>query len=80
MYLYVDKKENTSRVPEALLERFGSPDLAMTLLLTEGRKLKIADISKVMQSIVEDGYYLQMPEIVDDEMIKIHQNNTKMPF
>ncbi len=80
MYLYVDKKEDISRVPEALLEQFGKPELAMTMLLSEQRTLQRADISKVMQNIVDKGYYLQMPELNDDYMSKVHQNNNKMPF
>ena len=38
MYLYVDKKEDLSRVPEELLNQFGKPELAMTMLLSENRK------------------------------------------
>ena len=32
MYLYVDKAEDLARVPEALLQSFGKPEQAMTLL------------------------------------------------
>lgn len=80
MYIYVDKKEDLSRVPEELLTKFGKPELAMTMLLSEQRKLQRADISKVMQSIIDTGYYLQMPELNDDYMNNVHQKNNKMPF
>lgn len=61
MYLYVDRKEDLARVPEALLARFGRPEPAMTLLLNEDRKLARADVAKVMASVRDQGFYLQMP-------------------
>ncbi|MDB6061205.1 MAG: hypothetical protein JWM78_1308 [Verrucomicrobiaceae bacterium] len=61
MYLYVDKKEDVSRVPEALLATFGKPQHAMTLLLQPDRKLARADIGKVMDAIQQKGFYLQTP-------------------
>jgi uncharacterized protein YcgL (UPF0745 family) len=67
MYLYVDKKENLARVPEALLAKFGKLELGMTLLLHPERKLARADVNAVMDSIQQRGFYLQMPP-QDDEL------------
>ncbi len=61
MYLYVDKAEDTARVPEALLQRFGKPERAMTLLLQAGRKLARAKVEDVLQAIEDNGFYLQLP-------------------
>jgi uncharacterized protein YcgL (UPF0745 family) len=61
MYLYVDHQEDLSKVPEALLLRFGKPVRAMTLVLTAERKLSRADVGKVMQEIADNGFYLQLP-------------------
>lgn len=61
MYLYVDKKEDLARVPEALLQTFGKPELAMTLALYPERKLARADVNKVLELIAQQGFYLQMP-------------------
>lgn len=61
MYLYVDKKEDLARVPEDLLQTFGKPELAMTLALYPERKLARADVNKVLESIEQQGFYLQMP-------------------
>lgn len=61
MYLYVDKKDNLKRVPEELLKTFGKPELAMTLALYPERKLARADVNKVLESIAQNGFYLQMP-------------------
>jgi len=61
MYLYVDKKEDLARVPETLLQQFGGPELAMTLLLHPERKLARADVNRVLDGIAQNGFYLQMP-------------------
>jgi uncharacterized protein len=61
MYLYVDKREDLERVPEALLQEFGPPRAAFVLKLTEGRKLARADAASVLAQIAERGYYLQLP-------------------
>jgi len=61
LYLYVSQSENLSRVPDELLKRFGKPELAMTLLIRPGRKLARADATKVIHTIEEQGFYLQLP-------------------
>lgn len=61
MYLYVDKKEALARVPEGLLQRFGRPQPALTLVLSPARKLARADAAKVIEAIEKQGFYLQMP-------------------
>lgn len=61
MYLYVDKTEGLARVPEALMQRFGKPEPAMTLLLNAERKLARANAAEVLQAIADAGFFLQMP-------------------
>ncbi|MGK2889299.1 MAG: YcgL domain-containing protein [Candidatus Malihini olakiniferum] len=60
-YLYVDKKEDFSRVPEALMKSFGTPHLVMLLPLHGSKKLASADIEKVKLALKEEGFYLQPP-------------------
>lgn len=61
MYLFVDKRDGLERVPEALLQRFGEPQLVTTLALTPQRRLARADAAAVLEHIRDRGYYLQMP-------------------
>ncbi|MBD2858511.1 YcgL domain-containing protein [Spongiibacter sp. KMU-158] len=61
MYLYVDKAEALTRVPEPLLKRFGRAEHAMVLLLDAEKKLARADAAKVLEAIAEQGFYLQLP-------------------
>lgn len=78
LYLYVEKKDSLSRVPEALLQRFGKPELAMTLMLEESTRLATTTPQKVMEAIQEQGYYLQMPPIQNTEMAELAKKNTKL--
>jgi uncharacterized protein YcgL (UPF0745 family) len=63
MYLYVEKSDELSRVPEPLLKQFGTPELAMTLALHPERKLARATAEEVLAAIEENGFYLQMPPV-----------------
>ncbi|MDQ2077948.1 YcgL domain-containing protein [Marinimicrobium sp. ABcell2] len=80
MYLYVTKEEGLERVPEELLKRFGTPQPAMVLLLTPERKLARVPVERVMASLEEPGYYLQLPPRGphDTEQQLIHQHNSKL--
>ncbi len=79
MYLYVDKAEDLSKVPEALLQKFGKPEQAMTLVLHPERKLARVDVEKVLEELEENGFFLQMPpQISDSDMVAIREKNTKM--
>lgn len=60
-YLYIEREDDFSRVPEALLRMLGTLELVMTLELTEDRTLAQADARQVHQLLVEQGYYLQLP-------------------
>lgn len=60
-YLYLPAADALERVPEALLERLGPLELALSFELTPGRKLARADPDRVLRALEERGYYLQMP-------------------
>lgn len=78
MFLYVRKLDGLTRVPEALLERFGKPGLAMTLLLKDGRKLARVDVEKVKLALDANGYFLQLPPPKDGYMTDINKHNSKL--
>ena len=60
-YIYINQKDNFESVPEQLLALFGKPEFALEFDLTRDRKLALADAEQVIQSLDEQGYYLQMP-------------------
>ena len=75
-YLYVEKKDDFSRVPEDLMKSFGSPQLAMVLSLEGREKLASADIEKVKEALKEEGFYLQVPPPLEN-LLKQHLSDDK---
>lgn len=74
MYLYVDKREGTQRVPETLLELFGKPVHVMDMPLTAEKQLSRAEAPKVLEGIRTQGFYLQMPPPKEDYMLDLHRD------
>ncbi|MCJ2375670.1 YcgL domain-containing protein [Vibrio sp. ZSDZ34] len=60
MYLYVNKKDDFSQVPDTLLEMFGKPIFVMVIKI-EQRKLASVDVEKVKESLKLEGFFLQLP-------------------
>ncbi|MCF7966243.1 YcgL domain-containing protein [Methylobacter sp. Wu8] len=63
LYLYVDKKDDFSKVPEALFNSFGKMEFVMDLELTPERKLAKEDAAKVIDSLTAKGFFVQLPPI-----------------
>lgn len=76
MYLYVDKREGLSRVPEALLASFGEPKEVMTMLVRSEKDLARADGAKVLADILSKGFYLQMPPAKEKYMLDLYRTPT----
>jgi uncharacterized protein YcgL (UPF0745 family) len=60
-YLYVEREDDFSRVPETLLKMLGTLEFVMALELGPERTLAQIDIQKVKISLRDQGYYFQMP-------------------
>lgn len=61
-YLYIQKREDFSAVPQGLLETFGKPIFVMPFNLAGTKPLANADKDVVLQNIQQQGFYLQMPK------------------
>ncbi len=70
-YLYVEKRDDFSRVPGELMANFGTPQMTMLLPLDGQKKLAGADLEKVKQSLIDQGYYLQLPPPTEN-LLKKH--------
>lgn len=77
MYLYVDKQRGLVDVPEPLLERFGAPLPALTLILTPDRPLARVSAADVMAAIAKQGFYLQMPPAREDYLLDLYRAPTE---
>lgn len=80
MYLYVDKRKGLGEVPEALLERFGRPVPAMTLILTPEKTLGRAKAADVMAAIRDKGFYLQMPPAKEEYLLDLYRTSTEARY
>jgi len=78
-YLYIEKRDDFSKVPEPLLNTFGSPVYVMMFDLSKRDKLGVADITLVQSELTEKGFYLQLPPQEDnllDEFKKLNGVNS----
>jgi uncharacterized protein YcgL (UPF0745 family) len=73
-YLYVAKKVGVKALPEALKEIFGKPKHAFDMLLTEDKKLARVDAKKVLEKIIEQGFFLQMPPPQEDLLANLKKS------
>ena len=64
LYLYLDKRDNFSAVPDVLLKNFGRLAFVMEMELTPDRKLARERADKVMASIQAKGFFVQMPPVL----------------
>ncbi|OOF66769.1 YcgL domain-containing protein [Rodentibacter sp. Ppn85] len=60
-YLYIQKRDDFSAVPNNLLEHFGKPELVMMFNLSGNKPLRHADKNEVEKKIKSQGFYLQIP-------------------
>lgn len=61
MYLYLRAGLDPSALPEALRQRAGRFTEVMQLTLSPERKLARVDVTRVMQRLQTEGWFLQMP-------------------
>jgi uncharacterized protein len=61
LYLYVTKKDDFSVLPAELLQNVGMLEFVLEIGLTPERKLAQADSQKVLASLQEKGFFIQLP-------------------
>ncbi|MCK4842640.1 MAG: YcgL domain-containing protein [Methylococcales bacterium] len=76
LYLYLEKKDDFSQIPEPLLKSFGRIEFVMALELTPERKLAREDVNKVLANLQNKGFYVQMPPIIVPEALLL--KNSKL--
>lgn len=64
LYLYLEKKDDFSAVPQALYDSLGPLVFVMELQLTPERKLARESADKVIVSLKAKGFFVQMPPTV----------------
>lgn len=71
-YLFVNKRDDFSAVPEGLMTVFGKPTLVTVINLASKEKLAMSDINKVRENLADVGYFLQLPPPTED-LLKTHK-------
>ncbi len=66
MYLYIEKKDDFSAIPEELSKSFGKPQFAMLFNLHGEKQLRVAPNNEVLNTIKEQGFYLQVPPLPEN--------------
>jgi hypothetical protein len=76
-YLFINKRDDFTDVPEPLMKTFGTPQLVTIINLATKDKLAMADIVKVKANLKEQGFYLQLPPPQED-LLKEHKAAMKV--
>ena len=74
LYLYLQKKDNFSVIPEPLLKSFGKIEFVMALEITPERKLAREDATKVIASLQAKGFFVQIPPIIIPHALLLKNN------
>ncbi|PJG58501.1 YcgL domain-containing protein [Aeromonas cavernicola] len=69
-YLFVERREDFSRVPEILMTTFGRPELVLMTKLDLTKPLGLADVNKVMAALNQQGFYLQLPPPTENLLVQ----------
>lgn len=64
-YLYLGKRDDFMRLPEALRAQLGGLQHVLDVELTPGRKLAREDADVVRQNVALRGFHLQLPPAID---------------
>jgi uncharacterized protein YcgL (UPF0745 family) len=60
-YLYLANELPFDDLPAELREQFGEATFVLALELSADRQLARVDVIKVLESLAQSGYYLQLP-------------------
>lgn len=74
-YLYVEKNGDFDKVPEQLKTLLGKLTLVMTLDLDKRATLGQADLTKVKQELLDNGFYLQLPPPTENMLDELKKQN-----
>lgn len=76
-FLFVEKRDDFSKVPEPLLAMFGQPIYVMIINLAKRDHLGGADLETVKAALADPdkGYYLQIPPPEESLLSQLRKEN-----
>lgn len=76
LYVYLADENGLEHLPTPVKKQLGAPEFAMTLDITPDRKLGHEDTATVLQNLAEQGFHIQMPRDVEQQLAAIAQQAT----
>ncbi|WP_338363226.1 YcgL domain-containing protein [uncultured Pseudoalteromonas sp.] len=76
-FLFIEKRDDFSKVPEPLLAMFGQPIYVMIINLAKRDHLGGADLETVKEALADPdkGYYLQIPPPEENLLSQLRKEN-----
>ncbi|WP_372811826.1 YcgL domain-containing protein [Pseudoalteromonas nigrifaciens] len=74
-FLFVEKRDDFTKVPEPLMAMFGQPKYVMLINLAKREVLGTADLETVKAALTEKGYYLQIPPPQENLLSQLRKEN-----
>jgi uncharacterized protein YcgL (UPF0745 family) len=74
-YLFIEKRDDFSKVPDPLMATFGTPIFVIIVDLAKRTKLGVADLCNVKQKLIDDGFYLQLPPPQENLLDELKRQN-----
>ena len=76
-FIFIPASTPLSELPEELLKLLGEAEMLMTLILTPDKKMARGTAKEIMESIKEQGFYLQMPIKAEIDMNPLPTTNER---
>jgi len=73
-YLYIEKRDDFSDVPEALMHTFGSPIFVTLVPLSKHEHIANISRSSFIEKVKEHGFYLQLPP-KEKSLLALHRES-----
>jgi len=71
LYVYLAEEDGIEKLPAPVLKQLGLPEFAMTLELTADKKLGQEDASTVLENLASQGFHVQMPRELEQQLASI---------
>ncbi len=68
LYVYIADEDGLDKLPQPVLKQLGTPEFSMKLDLTPDRKLIQEDTKTVIESLKTQGFHIQMPRDIEDQL------------
>lgn len=73
LYLYLPNTIDKCELPDAVMQQMGEPELSLSFMLTADRKLGQEDPTTVISNLQSQGFHVQMPRDIEDQIAAISQ-------